>query len=222
MKTEEPETPSWESIIRVALQGAMSGMRTTLPGKVTAYDAARQMASVQVMVQDVELDELGASRAVNVPEVHSVPVMFLGPARGRITWPVAVGDPCVLWFASSSLDQWLQRRATRPVDPRDARHHDLNDCIAMVGLHTPADPPTTAPTDAVVVHAGTGVTIRLGGPDADEPTINADTWQSGMDDVIDAIATALSGIAPGAGTPVTVAWTAFKATAYKSGKVRVK
>lgn len=164
--TEEPETPEWEAIIRIALQGALAGVRTTLPGRITAYDATKQMASVQPLIREARVDETGVERYEDLPQIHSVPVMFVGPPVGRITWPVRVGDLCALWFASSSLDQWILRGTTSTVDPRDPRHHDLNDAIAMVGLHSPGAPPTPAPTDAIVHHAGAGVTIKLGGPDA--------------------------------------------------------
>lgn len=188
---DEPETPGLDAVLRVAMQGALSGVRTTMPGRITAYDATKQMASVQPLIREAYVDERGAERYEDLPQIHSVPVMFVGPARARITWPVQVGDLCVIWFSSSSLDAWVLRGTTQTVDPRDARRHDLNDAIAMVGLHSPGAPPTPAPTDAIVVHAGDGVTIKLGGADATENV----AWHSALE----ALAEVFSSWTPAAG-----------------------
>lgn len=214
--SEESEDPTLDVVLRVAMEAALDQVRVTLPARIVSYDSATQKASVQILIKHAHVTEDKTRKLEVLPEVHNVPVMFLGPARGRITWPVAAGDVCILWFSSSSLDAWVQSGGI--VEPKDDRRHDLNDAIAMVGLHDFAHVLTTAPTDCVCVHGD----VKLGGPTGTEKTIKAATWESGFDSVINAIATALDGIVPAAGLPVTTAWNVFKATAYQTDEVEVK
>lgn len=172
--TEQAETPGWETIIRLALEGALAGVRTTLPGVIAAYDKTTQLASVQPLIKEMQLTEGGKTEMVEIPQTHTAPVMFVGPGRGRITFPVKVGDPCILWFSSSCLSQWKQRKVNKPVDEKNLRHHDLSDAIAMVGLYSAA--PTDAPDDAVVVHLDDDIDLKLGGSDATELV----AWHSAM------------------------------------------
>jgi hypothetical protein len=76
--------------------------------------------------------------------------MFLGAStKGRLTWPVQVGDKCTIHYCSASIARWVVQG--KVVDPGDDRRHDLADAIVAPSLHG-GPPPTDAPTDAVVLH----------------------------------------------------------------------
>lgn len=221
--SEEADTPPWEAIMRLAFEGMMRQHYTALPGVITSYDKTRSVASVKSLVKEVFVERDGSQVVVEIPEIHTVPVMHLGPADGRITVPVKSGAPCALWFSSACLDQWLfSRSVTKSVDPKNNRRQDINDAFAMVGLYSPSTAPFEAPDDAVVIHCGVGVKAKIGGPTGTEPTIMATTWESQMNSVVNAIVTALNGIAPGSGAPVTTAWNALKLSPYKTAKTEVK
>lgn len=215
---DEPRDPGLATVLRVFGEALLEGVFVGLPGKITAYDPGTQKASVLPQVKHAHIDEFGKRIAKSLGEIHSVPVMFIGPARGRITTPVAIGDTAWIMFASSSIDRWVFRG--EEVDPEDDRHHDINDAIAIVGLHDFAHVPTTAPTDAVVIHAGNGIKVKIGGPTGTEPTFMANTFLDAFGDLIDAIATATG---TGAGA-VNTAKTAFdlRVAEFTTAKTEVK
>lgn len=164
--SDDPRNPQLEHVMALAMEGLLDEIRTSQPGRVTAYDAAKQRASVQPTVKRAHINE-DEERVVELqPELHGVPVMFLGPPRARITWPVEPGDLCLLVHLDVSVRRLLASGGD--VDPGDDRRHDLNDAVAIVGWHNFKSVPTTAPTDAIVFHCGNGVEVRIGGDDASE------------------------------------------------------
>lgn len=166
--SDEPRDPQLEGLLSVFHEAVMESMATGQPGKVTAYDAAKQKVSVLPLIKRRHLAESEQKVVEAQPEIHGVPVLFLGPPRARITWPVAVGDLCWISHSHVAIRRLLTVGASSPVDPGDVQLHDVNDCVAMVGFHTFKAVPTTAPTDAIVIHAGPGVTVKIGGVDATE------------------------------------------------------
>lgn len=206
--SDEPRDPELENVLRMFGDSLLYGVRVSLPGRITAYDADKQRASVKPLIKDVHIDADDQRVTKSLPEVHHVPVMHFGPARGRITFPVAVGDLCLMLFSSSSLDRWLL--VGGEVDPGDDRRHDLNDAVALVGLHHYKSIPTTAPTDALVLHAGTGVKVKIGGPTLTQPTMMGTSYRNAEDTmltVIQSAFTALAGVVA-LGAPVQGACTA--------------
>lgn len=188
-----------------------------LPGRITAYDAAKQRASVQVLIQEAHTSELEERVAQTVPEIHEVPLWFFGAqATGRITVPVAIGDVGMVMFASSSIARWKFRGGL--VDPGDDTKHGLNDCVFVPGLHDFAHVPTTAPTDAIVTHGPT----KIGGPTGTERTIMADTFVPALSDVLTEIIAALNVIAPASGATAAGKLADMLAAAIKTTLARVK
>lgn len=221
MSDDTPSSPELSTLLSVFGEALLDSLRVMLPGRITAYNPTTQMASVQPLIMHAHVDETERRVAKPLPEIHTVPVVFNGTSRGRITWPVAVGDTCEIRFSSSSIARWVLKGGG-PLDPGDDRRHDLNDAVCSVGLHDAAHVPTTAPVDAIVLHTDGGTKALIGGPTGTQPTIMATTWQAAMDTFVASIVTALSGIIGGAGTPVATAWTNFKASGYKTTKTEVK
>lgn len=183
--SDDPRSPGLDSLLALFGESMSARMRTSLPGEITAYDSDTQKASVRALVKDGHVDASERRIAKSIPEIHSVPVMFLGPPRARITWPVRVGDLCLILFSSSAIARWLE--VGGEVDPGDDRHHDINDAIAVVGLHNFDDVPTEAPTDAIVFHCD-GVKVKLGGQSGTSPIV----VQSALDDFMDALTLAIA------------------------------
>lgn len=211
-----PRDPTLLNLLELFGEVLRDGVRVMMPGVITGYDASKQIATVQPLIQDVRYDEQGNRTTLTIPPIHDVPVMFLGPAYARMTWPVKEGDHCELRFSSSAISNFIARGGTSPLDPGTDRRHDLSDAIAWVGLHSPANPPTDAPTDAVVIHLGGGITLKLGSSGASESALLGDSFVSACDTLVDAVntyAVAIKSIADPSNlaTPVlTAAINAFK------------
>ena len=61
--------------------------------------------------------------------------------------PIAVGDDCIVLFSDRSIDTWLFNGIEAL--PSNSRAHDLADGIALVGIRSLANPPTTRGTGEV-------------------------------------------------------------------------
>lgn len=213
--SDEPRDTPLEHLLSVFGEGLLDGVRVSLPGRITAYDAARQKVSIKPLIKHAHLGENEERVVQSLPEIHGAPVVFWGPARGRITWPVAVDDLCLVIFCSSSIARWLVSGGE--VDPGDDRRHDLNDAVALVGLHSYRSVPTTAPTDAIVFHAGAGVDVRVGSPLATQRMILGDAYRTAEDIMLTAQAAAWTAAAaaftalgqPAAATAATAAASAI-------------
>ncbi len=180
---DEPRDPSLEDLLERFREVMLDGIRTTLPGRITAYDSTTQLASAQPEIPDRRVEEDGSLTPVTLPVVHRAPVMFLGAnSKGRITWPVQVGDACTIYYCSSYIARWVA--LGRIVDPGDDRRHDLADAIVAPSLHG-GTPPTDAPTDALVVHADT---VKLGSSGASQHAVG----DSALTDFITALTTAMA------------------------------
>jgi hypothetical protein len=126
------QSPSLSEVLRNAIAGQTSEIRTALPGRVESYDAATHKASVLPLIMDGWVDENGNRKGKPLPIVNNVPVLMPSAQGVRIKLPVKVGDTVLLVFCGSSLDRWLERGGV--IDPADDRRHDLNDAVAITGL----------------------------------------------------------------------------------------
>lgn len=182
------QTPDLVEILRQAIENAQSRFWTALPGRVESYDETAQRASVQPLVKNIYYDENEERVAERLPMIGDVPVMFIGPGGARITFPLSKGDTGLLVFTSCSLDKWLTGDG-REVDPFHERRNHLGDAIFIPGLF--AKPPTSAPTNAMVVHVNQ---LLLGGDDASDPIVR----KSDLQGIYDALTNATTGAGYGA------------------------
>lgn len=167
--SDEPRSPELETVLGVVIDQVLESFQIMMPGKVVSYDSTKQSASIQPLIQKAYIDESDKRIPETLPQIHDVPVRHIGGSSGRITVPVVAGDYGMIIFSSLSIARWKLRGGI--VDPGDDRRHDLNDCVFEPGLHDFAHVPTTAPTDAIVLHAGLGIKIKLGGPSGTSPVV---------------------------------------------------
>lgn len=191
------QSPTYADVIQRALEARLGEVHTTLPGRVEKFDTNTHRASVQPLVRRAYYDEAETRQTERYPVIPDVPVLFHGSGSNRITFPVKVGDLVLLVIASCSLDRVLVQG--KEVDPQDDRRHALSDAIAIPGFYTFNALPTTAPDDAMVIHAET---LRLGGPGADQAVV----VQSALDDFMTALGSAISalGVNPAAAALVAL------------------
>lgn len=211
-----PRDPSLEAILELHAELVRDSIHVMLPGKIISYDATKQSAVVQPLLKYRHLAEDGQTIvAEDLPQIHNCPVVFMGPARGRMTWPVAAGDICEIRFSSASLARWVAMAPGPTVDPGDDRRHDLADAVCCVGLHSPASPPTDAPIDAIVLHAdlaGSGIRIKLGSSGASQSGVQGDNFHSALNTFLAALSTFATAISTFAGTCTTTPATTPAAT----------
>lgn len=185
------QSPGLAEVLAQAIENAQAGVWTALVGRVVSYNASEQSAEIQPVVANVFYDENEERVAERLPTIADVPVAFFGSGSFRITIPVVVGGFGMLVFTSCSLEKWLSGDG-REVDPVDERRNALTDAVFFPGLHTfGAPPPTSAPTNAMVLHASA---LLLGGDDANDPVVR----KSDLQGIYDALTTAVTGAGYGA------------------------
>ena len=153
--------------MKAAVRRGLREARVALPGRLEAYDASQARADVFPLLREEYFDEEGLRQSERLPIVRDVPVVFPGAGGFRLTFPVAVGDSCLLLFSDRSLDTWLTGGGE--ADPVDPRAHHLSDAVALLGLRDfghawrGADTPglTLGEDGGAQIHIEAG-TIRLG------------------------------------------------------------
>ena len=73
---------------------------------------------------------------VELPEFVEVPPVFLSGGASHETYPLAVGDYCILMISERCFDLWYDGQDFRP--PAEFRAHDYSDCFALVGIKNKA------------------------------------------------------------------------------------
>lgn len=150
--------------MRAHIADMLDDVHTCKVASIVSYNATLQKASCQPLVHNKYVDQdTGEIKTERPPVIDSVPIAFPRLGQWGMTFPVQRGDVVLLVFGDSSLDRWLQRGGE--IDPEDDRRHDYNDAIAIPGVFDFAHVPTSAPTDALVIH---GPKVRLADADADD------------------------------------------------------
>lgn len=86
----------------------------------------------------------------NYPPLLDVPFVILGGGSCSLTFPIAQGDQCLIFFNDRDIDNWATGANSGPVNSN--RLHSLSDAIALVGLRAHVD---SYDTDRAVLQNGT-------------------------------------------------------------------
>lgn len=174
-------------------------LRTATMGRVTALDLGTWRATIQPMIKE----PINGSLIILAP-IPGVPVWRPRSGGVVLSLPLSVGDTGLLIILDRASGEF--KRLGGVVDPVDARHHDLTDCIFLPGFVGPwdedlAEGPT--PAGAVIqssVNAGlmaedegegfsiegsltvvTGDNVRLGARSATNPVALSVATNSNFD-----------------------------------------
>lgn len=116
------------------LDGRQSQIHTGMPGVIVSFDPVKMTAVVQPALQGMQRNKDGTTEAITITKIPDVPVHFPGGGGHTLTFPVKAGDECWIAFSERNLDNWHQQGGVQR--PGDYRMHDINDCVAHVGLRS--------------------------------------------------------------------------------------
>lgn len=108
-----------------------ANMHTCLPGKIVSYDHALKKATVKPLLNR-RIRTGDTFEPEEIQPIPSVPVVFPTSGGVGLTYPVKVGDGCLILFSERSLDLWLSTGGV--VTPDDPRKFALSDAICLPGL----------------------------------------------------------------------------------------
>jgi Phage protein Gp138 N-terminal domain len=150
-------TPELGEVLQEAANARALRMHVALPGTVLTYDAAKNLADIELQVDDAYDDDEDVLLTEPYPTLIGVPVVFPRAKNAFFAWAVEPGDRVAVMFASQAIDQWLATGARSA--PADLRRHDLSHAFAVPGLYPITEP--VAPADR---EAGGAVLGVPGGP----------------------------------------------------------
>jgi len=119
-------------------QEVKSEINSCMVGIIEDFDADEQTASISVAFKKVlkEVNQTESDNAsdkiVEYPLLVRCPVVFINGGDSYLTFPIAKGDECLIFFCDKDIDGWFSSGTILP--PNSERIHDLSDGIALVGI----------------------------------------------------------------------------------------
>lgn len=105
-----------------------------------------------------------ADTYVKYPVLINCPVVVLSGGGSMITFPIASGDTCLVFFADRDIDTWFE--SGQVTIPNSDRVHDLNDGIALVGVNSLINSLSLYSSDTIEIRRRDGL------PYYDKPIVN--------------------------------------------------
>lgn len=146
-------------LLQGAMDGQQAGIWTALPATYQGAGTKIGTANCQPTVQVRFLLQNGTDWGPweNLPVCPDCPISWPGGKRGRLVWPLVVGDEGTLVFASRSIDNWWLQGGTQP--PGMIRMHDLSDGMFFPGVFSqPGAPGATTPPAHMRLTSDDGLT----------------------------------------------------------------
>ena len=106
-------------------------------GKIIAVDYTNQTVDVQILHKKKDTTDPRITKLIDYPLLQQVPFIVLGGGNSRITFPISVGDNCLLLFCDYEIDRWWDTGESLPAT--FDRKHNISDAFALVGVHSMAD-----------------------------------------------------------------------------------
>lgn len=130
MSTDYPAPPqemTWQNVLDDHAATIGYNLNCVQVGQIVTFYPSTQTADVRLMIQRVF-----QGKATEYPLLPAVPVFTLTGGVGRVSCPIAPGDPCIVLFNDRDLDSWWLSGQALP--PNSARSHDFSDGLALVGV----------------------------------------------------------------------------------------
>jgi hypothetical protein len=123
-----------EEVLRLAMHALQSRIWTALPGIVQRIGNSGQTVDVQPTINGRMRSPDGSTASIQMPVLLDCPVLWQGGGGATFTFPIAVGDECLVVISSRCIDAWWDRGGMQ--DAPDIRMHNLSDGFALVGVRS--------------------------------------------------------------------------------------
>jgi hypothetical protein len=138
--------------IQLYVKAQQRPIRTSIPGKITKFNAETQTADILLLVKEKLIDPEGESTEFETT-LSDVPVMF--PASDDdvyISLPVAVGSLGEVRFSDRPISEWTDSDGSRAETAGDDRRtHDLSFAYFQPGLRPLQRALSSFEDDAIVL-----------------------------------------------------------------------
>ena len=132
-------------------------------GIVQSFNSSTQRAQVKI-VYNKTLQVLNWNgyelQNVSYPIMADCPVIVLGGGLTSLTFPITIGDECLVLFNDRDIDNWISNSVTLEVN--SSRLHSFSDGIILVGLRSALNVVKNySSTDAVLQNGTTNVSVGI-------------------------------------------------------------
>lgn len=117
-----------ETLLKSMQKNIATSLRVSLPAKVTGFDPEKQTISCIPTVREY-ININGKTSFITLPELKDVPIQMPRGGNWILTFPIQIGDECMVIFQDLCIDGWWFRGDIQ--NWNDLRRHDLSDAIAI-------------------------------------------------------------------------------------------
>ncbi len=170
-------------------QNILSSINSHHLGTIQSFDPSNQSANVSLNYKKVFNGNI-----VEYGVLVDCPCIVMGGGGGYVSFPISIGDECLVLFNDVDMDHWI---ANGQMDvPDTTRLHSFSDAIVLVGLRSFARPIDDYDSSNVILHAKGSRLISL-----ENEVTNLKTVLNGLIDAIDVYLTTGIVNIPVTGTP---------------------
>lgn len=137
-------------LLKKAFREMSKNIGTSIPGHVTAFDASRQMAQVQI---GIKINRTDGTKIIPSALIE-VPVYFTGSGDFIIEHEVGIGTEGLILFSQRCIDEWIN--AGGVADNPVPRFHSLDDAVFIPGIRSQPNKIATFSNDGIKLRNKTG------------------------------------------------------------------
>lgn len=138
-------------------------------GRIESFDAVKRTAEIKLVFRiPLAVPVVGSNGesivSMDYPLLVDCPVVTLQGGGGVLTFPVAAGDECLVFFSDSNIDAWYAQGCAKTTLPYDGRKHDIADGVALVGLNSlpRAIAPEVTASETALTYSGAKIAEKNG------------------------------------------------------------
>lgn len=137
-----------------AFHGMQAGIWTAIPGIVQSFNPTAKTCVIKPAIKAIVFAKDGTATDVALPLLLDCPVFFPSGGGCTLTFPIAVGDECLVVFSSRCIDAWWFSSGVQV--QAEMRMHDLSDGFAFVGVSSLPNVQSNISTSAVQLRSNDG------------------------------------------------------------------
>lgn len=118
---------------RNSIEAQTKNLRCACPGIIQSFDKDEQTVTVQLSIRE-EIIQNNESKWVELPLLLDVPIVIPHAGGYSITFPVNVGDECLVVFSDLCINSWWALGGIQ--NQEEKRRHDLSDGFAILGIYS--------------------------------------------------------------------------------------
>ncbi|MGB2578149.1 hypothetical protein AAIR98_000913 [Elusimicrobium simillimum] len=124
---EYATNPTLRMVLQLLKEEIFHDLNCHQVGEIASFNPDGPTAEIEIKMKRVLNGELR-----EYPLLVDCPVLVLSGGKGRLTFPIEKGDPCLILFNDRDIDNWFVSGQTMP--PNSTRKHSIADALGVVGF----------------------------------------------------------------------------------------